>query len=48
METQRRNLLDNELNRINNEFGRGPLPYRDKTILESRRDELIKEIKSIL
>ena len=45
METQRRNTLVNELNRINNELGRGSLPYHDKTLLESRRDELIKEIK---
>ena len=45
METQRRNALVNELNRIENELGRGALPYHDKTVLESRKDELIKEIK---
>ena len=43
METQRRNALVNELNRINNELGRGALPYHDKTVLKSRRDELLKE-----
>ena len=45
METQRQNALVNELNRINNELGRGSLPYHDKTILKSRRDELLKELK---
>ena len=45
METQRRNALVNELNRIENELGRGALPYHDRTILKSRRDELIEEIK---
>ena len=46
METQRRNILVNELNRIENELGRGALPYHDKKVLESRKDELIKEIKN--
>ena len=45
METQRRNILVNELNRIENELGRGALPYHDRTVLKSRRDELIEEIK---
>jgi len=36
METQRRNALINELNRIDNMLGRGSLPYHDKTVLESR------------
>ena len=48
METQRRNILVNELNRIENELGRGALPYHDTSVLESRKDELIKKIKNIL
>ena len=44
METQRRNALVNELNRINNELGKGALPSHDKTVLKSRRDELLKEL----
>ena len=44
MEIQGRNALVNELHRTNNELGRGSSPYHDKTVLKSRRDELIKEL----
>lgn len=45
METQTRNALVNELDQIFNVLGRGFLPFHDKSVLESRRDELINEIK---
>ena len=43
VETQRRNTLVNELNRIENELSRGALPYHDRTVRKSRRDEFIEE-----
>ena len=46
MEIQRRNALVDELHLFNNELGRGSLPYHDKTVLKSKRDELIKELNT--